>query len=180
MSGDSTSISDELLAAAMESNEAFASRLKLALRQLGISAKDLSQGSGIPLSTINKIIAQGRDLRCSTLRDILKYVRTIGSQGADIEIGIIGTRQSLEGISKHILIVKGSKVLLKEFPASGLEDMIIGAIRAEREKIKGLICVPIVANIIEKFVRVPIMTVKVNEPDILDAVSLLVDKISNV
>jgi predicted transcriptional regulator len=39
-------------------------------------------------------------------------------------------------------------------------------------------CAFIMANMIEKFVRVPIRSIKVEEPNVLDAVSLLVDKIS--
>ena len=59
-------ICSELLSAAMESNEAFVNELKNCMRQMGITTKELSEGSGLPLSTINKIISQERDLRLST------------------------------------------------------------------------------------------------------------------
>ena len=179
LSNDSNAICDELIIAAMESNEAFAARLKLAIRQLGISAKELSTKSGVPLSTINKITSQNRDLRCSTLRDLLTYLRSASSQGADITIGIIATRQSLDDISKHQLVFGTKKILLKEYPASGVEDVMTSAIRAEKEKVQGIVCASIVANMIEKFINVPIMAVKIDERSILDAVSLLVEKISS-
>ena len=55
--------------------------------------------------------------------------------------------------------------------------MIITAIKAEREKVDGIVCASIVAQIIEKFVRVPIMAVIVEESNLLDSVFLLVNKI---
>lgn len=93
-------------------------------------------------------------------------------------IGIIATRPSLDNISKHQLMVKGKRIFLKEYPASSIEDVIMNGVKAERDRVNGLVCASIVANVIEKFVRVPIMTVKVEEPNVLDAVLLLVDKIS--
>lgn len=179
MSEQSAGLHEELLAAAMESNEAFAAKLKTVMKQLGITSRELSEGSDTPLSTINKIVSQNRDLRCSTLRDIVKYIKSLELQNADIIIGIIGTRSALDGIKKHQLSIGGKKILLREYPASSIDDVIRGGIRAERERINGLVCVPIVANFIEGFVRVPIMTIKTGEGNVLDAVSLLVTKISS-
>ncbi len=167
----------ELLDAAMISNEAFVERFKLAMKQLGISNKALSEGSGIPLSTINKILCQKRDLRCSTLRAMVKFIRVSTTAKADIVIGIIGTRSALDTLTKHQITVKGKKILLREYPSSSIEDVIVNAIRAEREKVNGLICATIVANLIEKFVKVPIMSLRLNETNMLDSVVLLVDKI---
>ena len=161
----------------MESNEAFINKLKITLRQMGISAKDLSAGSGVPLSTINKIISQGRDLRLSTLRAILQYLRSLGVPEADITIGVIAARPSLNKISTHQIMTKGKKVTIREYPASSIEDVIISAIRAERENVAGIVCASIAASIIEKFVRVPIMTVMIEESNLLGSVSLLVNKI---
>jgi len=163
----------------MESNEAFVNKLKTRMRQMGITAKDLSAGSGVPLSTINKIISQGRDLRLSTLRNILRYMRSLEVPEADIIIGVIAARSSLDKISRHQIMAKDKKVIIREYPASGIEDAIISAIRAEREKVHGIVCASIVANVIEKFVRVPIMAVIVEESNLLGSVSLLVDKISS-
>jgi predicted transcriptional regulator len=73
--------------------------------------------------------------------------------------------------------VKGKKILLREYPSSSIEDVIINAIKAEREKVNGLVCATIVANLISKFIKVPIMSVKLGEKNMLDSVALLVDKI---
>ena len=178
MAQETPEIVDELLSAAMDSNEAFIGKLRSTMRQLRISTKELSEGSGVPLSTLNKILSEGRDLRCSTMREILNYLRSHVEYSAEIVIGIIATRPSLDNISKHQLMVNGKRVFLKEYPASSIEDVIMNGVKAERDRVNGLVCASIVANMIEKFVRVPIMSIKVEESNVLDAVSQLVDKIS--
>lgn len=172
-------IREELISAALTSNEAFSSTLKSIMRRLDISVKDLSQGSGVPISTINKILCECRDLRLSTLRDILRYLDSLERPSADLVIGIIAARPSLDTISKHMLIAKGKRVLIREYPALTIEDAIISAIKAERERVNGLVCASIVASIIEKFVRVPIASIRIDESNILDSVYLLVDKITS-
>jgi predicted transcriptional regulator len=172
-------VRDELINAAMTSNEAFSATLKSIMRRMDISAKDLSEGSGIPLSTINKILSECRDLRLSTLRDILRYLHSLEVPQADIVIGVIAARPSLDTISKHQLLAKGKRVIIKEYPALTIEDAIIAAIKAERDRVNGLVCASIVASIIEKFVRIPIATIKIEESNILDSVNLLVEKITS-
>ncbi len=178
MSQNGEELIQELLGAAMLSNEAFVDRFKLAMKQLGISNKALSEGSGIPLSTLNKVLCQKRDLRCSTLRAMMKFIKTKTTTKADIVIGIIGTRSALDTLTKHQITANGKKILLREYPSSSIEDVIINAIKAERERVNGLVCATIVANLISKFIKVPIMSVKLGENNMLDSVALLVDKIS--
>lgn len=170
---------DELISAALTSNEAFSSALKSIMRRMEISAKEMSQSSGVPLSTINKILSECRDLRLSTFREILRYIRSLERPSADLVIGIIAARPSLDRVSKHQLITKGKRVLIREYPALTIEDAIIAAIKAERDRVNGLVCAPIVASTIEKFVRIPIASIKVEESNILDSVYFLVDKIAS-
>lgn len=66
---------------------------------------------------------------------------------------------------------------MKEYPANNLEEAIICAIRAERDRVQGLVCASIVAATVEKFVRIPIVTIKVEESNIIDSLNILVDKI---
>ncbi|MEN3017122.1 MAG: hypothetical protein ABC585_04770 [Candidatus Methanosuratincola petrocarbonis] len=42
---------------------------------------------------------------------------------------------------------------------------------------QGLVCASIVAATVEKFVRIPIVTIKVEESNIIDSLNILVDKI---
>ncbi|MCQ5377289.1 MAG: transcriptional regulator [Candidatus Methanomethylicia archaeon] len=170
--------SEELLNAALESNEKFGIALRSTMKKIGISARDLSEGSGIPISTINKIIYEGRDLRLSTLRDIFRFIQSKErSPEGDLVIGIIAARASLDIFAKNKIFIKGKNIVIKEYPANSIEDAIISAIKAERDRVHGIVCAYIVASIIEKFVRVPIMTIKVDEASITDSISLLAEKI---
>lgn len=178
MEMDGYELYDALISAAMESNEKFAEMLKSIMKKKGITVRDLSVGSGVPVSTINKMLSEERDIRLSTFREVIKY---LVSQSMDIEgditVGIIAARPALNALSKHQLPVRGKKVIVKEYPANNLEEAIICAIRAERDRVQGLVCASIVATTVEKFVRIPIVTIKVEESNIIESLNLLVDKI---
>lgn len=170
-----------LISAAMESNKKFAETLKSIMRSRGITIKDLSSGSGIPISTLNKILSEDRDIRLSTFREVIRFLaaRKPESEG-EIRVGVIAARPSLNAFSRHQFSIKGKKVMVREYPASSLEEAIIAAIRAERERVDGLICASIVATTIEKFVRIPIVTIRIEESNIIDSLNVLVEKILSI
>jgi predicted transcriptional regulator len=168
---------DELIEAFLKSNEDFSLTLRSIMKRMNISIKKLSQETGIPLSTLNKILNESRDIRISTLRAIISYFRKIERTSSDIVIGIIASRSTLDNISKKQLLVKGKKVLIKEYPASNIEDAIISAIKAECDRVDGIICAPIIASIIEKFIKIPIVTIKIKEENIIEPVEKLIEKI---
>lgn len=171
-------IRKELIESALLSNESFIITLKQVMKRQGVTMKELSEGSGIPLSTLNKVVTQERDLRLSTLRDIVCYFKPKASpKEGDLVIGFIASRYSLDKFSKNVMDCGGKKIIIKEYPASDIEGAIISAIKAEREAVDGLVCASIVANIIEKFVRIPIMSIKVEESNIVDSISILAEKI---
>ncbi|MCS7097930.1 MAG: helix-turn-helix domain-containing protein [Candidatus Methanomethyliaceae archaeon] len=171
------SIVEELIDSLLISNEEFSSTLRSIMKRKNISLKELSQGCNIPISTLNKIISESRDLRISTLRAIINYFKSLESLSSDIVIGVIASRICLDTLSKHQIYVKDKKVLIKEYPVATIEDAIISAIRATRDGVHGIVCAPIVASIIEKFLKVPIVCIKVGEINVLESINLLVDKI---
>jgi predicted transcriptional regulator len=67
--------------------------------------------------------------------------------------------------------------LIKEYPASNIEDAIISTIKAECDRVDGIICAPIIASIIEKFIKIPIVTIKIKEENIIEPVEKLIEKI---
>ncbi len=169
---------DALISAAMESNEKFAEMLRMVMKRKGITVRDLSAGSGIPVSTINKMLSEERDIRLSTFREVIRYLapQSVDLEG-DIAVGLIAARPALNALSKHQYPVRGKKVIVKEYPANNLEEAIICAIRAERDGVQGLVCASIVAATVEKFVRIPIVTIKVEESNIIESLIIVVDKI---
>ncbi len=169
----------DLIASALTSNQAFIGSLKSIMRQRGLSMKDLSDGSGIPLSTLNKAISEERDLRLSTLRQIINYFRPKSNvRESDIVVGLIAARSSLDKFSKRNIEFNGRRVSVKEYPAPDIEGAIISAIRAERE-VDGIVCASIVASIIEKFVTLPIMAINIDESNIMASISTLIEKITS-
>ncbi len=170
-------IFDELIEAFLKSNEDFSLTLRSIMKRMNISIKKLSQETGIPISTLNKILNESRDIRISTLRTIISYFRRLERSSSDIVIGIIASRYTLDNISKKQLLIKGKKVLIKEYPVSNLEDAIISAIKAECDKVDGIVCAPIIANIIEKFIKIPIVSIKVREENIIEPIDRLIEKI---
>ncbi|MEJ5293141.1 MAG: hypothetical protein WHS82_06050 [Candidatus Methanosuratincola sp.] len=178
MEMDGYDLYEALISAAMESNEKFAEMLRSVIKRKGLTVRDLSAGSGVPISTLNKMLSEERDIRLSTFREVIKYLvaKSMEIEG-DITVGIIAARPSLNALSKHQLPIRGKKVIVKEYPANNLEEAIICAIKAERDRVQGLVCASIVATTVEKFVRVPIVTIKVEESNIIESLNLLVDKI---
>ncbi|RWX73852.1 MAG: hypothetical protein Metus_0631 [Candidatus Methanosuratincola subterraneus] len=178
MEMDGYDLYEALISAAMESNEKFAEMLRSVMKRKGLTVRDLSAGSGVPISTLNKMLSEERDIRLSTFREVIKYLvaKSMEIEG-DITVGIIAARPSLNALSKHQLPIRGKKVIVKEYPANNLEEAIICAIKAERDRVKGLVCASIVATTVEKFVRVPIVTIRVEESNIVESLNLLVDKI---
>lgn len=168
---------EELMEAFLISNEAFSSTLRSIMKRKKISLKELSQGCGVPISTLNKIISESRDLRISTFRAIINYFKSLENPPSDIIIGVIAARICLDTLSKHQIIIKDKKVFIKEYPVATIEDAIISAIKATQDKVHGIVCAPIVASIIEKFIKVPIVSIKVGEVNILESIDVLVDKI---
>lgn len=178
MEMDGYDLYEELISAAMESNEKFAEMLKSIMKRKGITVRDLSAGSGVPVSTINKMLSEERDIRLSTFREVIKYLTSQSMEAeGDITVGIIAARPALNVLTKHQIPVKDKKVIIKEYPANNLEEAIICAIRAERDRVQGLVCASIVATTVEKFVRIPIVTIKVEESNIIESLNILVDKI---
>lgn len=170
---------EELMEALLISNEAFSSTLRSIMKQKKISLKELSQGCGVPISTLNKIISESRDLRVSTFRSIINYFKSLECPSSDIVIGLIAARICLDSLSRHQIIIKGKKVLIKEYPVATIEDAIISAIKATQDKVHGIVCAPIVAGIIEKFIKVPIVSIKVGEANVLESIHVIVDKITS-
>jgi len=158
-------------------SEGFGSHLKNTLNALGLSIKEFSEETGIPVSTLYKIISdEGRDFRRSTLRQIVEGVRK--AEGIDEEkvIGIITTRTALDTVGRNIDL-DGGTVGVKEFPATTIEEAIIQGVRAEKSGVKGIICGPIAATTLEKVVDIPITAFRFDEGLLLGAITKLAEKL---
>jgi len=158
-------------------SDTFGSQLRETLNALGLSIKAFSRETGIPASTLYKIISEeGKDFRRSTLRQIVVGVRMLEGSDQERVLGIITTRTALDTIGRTIE-VKGETVAIKEFPATTIEEAIIQGVKAEKAGVKGIICGPIAATTLERVVDIPITAFRFDEELLMDAISKLADKL---
>ena len=165
----------DLLKASVSDN--FGDKLQDTLNTLGLSVKEFSELTEIPVSTLYKIISEERkDFRISTLRKIINGVKRIEGVDQERGVGIITSRNALDSIGRIIEI--GNEVLyIKEYPATTIEEAIIQGVRAEKDGVKGIICGPIAAATLEKVVDIPITALRFEEGPLKTAIIKLNEKI---
>lgn len=155
----------------------FGEKLKETLGILGLNIKQFSQETGIPKSTLYKIISnEQKDFRRSTLKQIIEGVKKFETLDQENIIGIITSRSALDTIGHHI-IFNEKKVIVREYPATTIEESIIQGVRAEKEGVLGLICGPIAATTLEKVVDIPITALRFEEGPLRNAIQLLAEKL---
>jgi len=164
----------DLLKAAIE--EEFGEKLERAISALGLSTKEFAEESNIPESTLYKIISGKRDLRVSTLKQIIKSIRKRENLENDFTIAIITTRAALDMINRR-LDIGDRQVAIKEYPAMTIEEEVILGITAEKDGVKGIVCGPIAANTLERVVAIPVVALRFEEKLLLEAVNNLMKKI---
>jgi len=171
---------EELIAASLKSEAELAAVLRKVLQELGMTIKEFSEKTGIPESTLHKILSGSRDIRLSTLRELVNSIKNLEapppSEGS-IVIGVIAAPSSLRCLTRRGFTVGGKHVILKMYPAKTVEDAIIAAIVAEREGAHGIICAEIVGATVRKFVRIPVAYIYVCEENFLEAVKQLVREV---
>lgn len=165
----------ELLKNSLDEN--FGEKLKDCIGKLGKNIKEFSEESGVPKSTLYKIVSnEEKDFRRSTLRQIVETVKRLEGYDHEDVIGIITTRGALDTVGRRFEI-RGKKVKVNEYPATTIEEEIIQGVRAEREGVKGLICGPIAATTLEKVVGIPIVSLRFEEGPLVNAINKIVEKI---
>ena len=157
-------ILDEIVTEIFRHDKELAPLLTSILKQkLGISISEFSERSGIPASTLYKIISGERDPNLRTFRRILFTIKELESGHAKKEknfIAIVCSRGCLEGLEKTITKVGEDIFDLKEYAVTSIEEAIIAAIKAERDGASALVCAPIVSSTVEKVVSIPVATIR--------------------
>jgi predicted transcriptional regulator len=151
---------DDLIKAAVESDEVFIKEFaRIIKEELRMTAAEFSDKSGIPASTIYKLLSGHREPNIKTLRQIVAIIRKIeGTEKAEF-IAVIAARPVLDYITEKKLKVGGRLLTIREYSATSMEEAIIAAIRAERDGAKALVCAPIVSTTVEKVLHIPVATI---------------------
>lgn len=169
------SFADRVTRAAFQSDENLIATLKESFSELGLSSREFSKVSGIPQSTLYKILSGHREPNIITLRQIVKTIRHLENSDGDF-IAIIAARPVLDKISEKKMKI-GNKILtLREYSATNIEEAIIAAIRAERDGASALVCAPIVSPTVEKILSIPVATI-IPKDSVIRAIEVAARKI---
>ncbi|GEM_PF-48560 len=172
---DSMPHADRIMRAAFQSDEKLREALREVLSDLGLSAREFSRLSGIPQSTLYKILSGHREPNITTLRQIAKTVRQIEGPEGNF-IAIIAARPVLDKISEKRMRIGDKMLVLREYSATTIEEAIIAAIRAERDGAAALVCAPIVSPTVEKLLSIPVATIIPRE-SVIRAIEIAAGKI---
>ena len=167
----------KLFRALLTSNTAFQSTLKGILKNnLGLSARDFSERANIPKHTFYKVLSGKRAPNLSTLRKIIKTIEDIERGSEEPFIAIIAPRALLDKITLRELTIDNTKIAVREYPASTMEDAVVSAVRAENDGGIGIVCGPIVNILIEKIVTIPISTMTPDEHNFVETAKVITQK----
>jgi len=145
----------------LESDEAFRKTLRRALKELRVDAKRFSRQSGISESLLYKILSGERaNPRLSTYRKIIHALKKLENvreaKKGEPFIAVIAARPTLDAMEKRYVQVKNRRIMLREYAATSIEDVIVAAVRAQKEGASAIVCAPIVSTTVEKIARVPV------------------------
>ena len=169
---------DKLLRSLIKSNQAFIATFKELLFKHNMTVTDFCEKTKIPESTAYKILSDPqKDFRVSTLRNLIHAVQKLeGTLNEGTVFGIITTRGALDLVNRRIRLFN-KDIIIKEYPATTIEEEIIQGIRAEREGVSGIICGPIAATTLEKVVNIPVITIRFERRLLMESIEKLLSKI---
>lgn len=159
-------IADEIVTEIFGHDKELAPLLTSILKQkLGVSIGEFSKKSGIPASTLYKIISGERDPNLRTFRRIVVTIKELESGHSENKkeknfIAIVCSRGCLDVLEKTTTKVGKEIFDLKEYAVTSIEEAIIAAIKAERDGASAIVCAPIVSSTVEKVVNIPVATIR--------------------
>jgi len=171
------SLVNELAAGMLRKEGGFQEALKKILAvDLEMSVSEFCQLSGMSTSTMYKILEERREPNLRTVRTIIRAIRRLSYSEGGHFVAVIASRPALESIEERVMVVGGEDILVKEYPASTLEDAIVASVKAERDGALAVVCAPIIAPTVEKILTIPVSVV-IPGRSIVRAVERLKDEI---
>jgi predicted transcriptional regulator len=132
------SIVDDMVTELFRHNKELHDLLSKAMKQrLGVSIGEFSEKSGIPASTLYKILSGERDPNLRTFRRIINTISEIESGYAKKKrkfIAMICSRGCLEVLEKTTVNTGKETFDVKEYSVTSIEEAIIGAIKGGRRR----------------------------------------------
>jgi len=167
-----------ILTAALKSDDELASELKKVLSDLRLSIDKFSKLSGIPSSTIKKILKAQGGITLSTLRKILSAIESIEGAPKAPFIAVIAAVTTLSKVRLLSFKFQDLMITIKGYGISTLDEAIKAALKAQSEGAAIIVCAPIVAQLIKDLISIPIVTLDVCNEDLERAVKMAAEKIA--
>lgn len=166
---------DRVMRAAFQSDQKLQETLRDVLEEIGLTTREFCRISGVPQSTLYKILTGHREPNITTLREIVRTLsRLEGSEGSFI--AIIAARPVLDKIEEKKMRLGDKLLTLREYSATNIEEAIIAAVRAERDGAAALVCAPIVSPTVEKLLSIPVATI-IPRDSVIRAIEVAAKKI---
>ncbi|MCL7415226.1 MAG: helix-turn-helix domain-containing protein [ANME-2 cluster archaeon] len=167
---------EKVTRSAFESDEVFRETLSKVIKDdLDMTAAEFSEISGIPASTLYKILSGHRDPNMRTVREIVRTIKKIEGVEHGEFIAVIAARPVLDSIIEKKMNIDGQLITIREYSATSMEEAIVAAIRAERDGATSLVCAPIVSPTVEKVLTIPVATIMPRE-SLITAIKLAAKK----
>lgn len=145
----------------MISNKKFAETLSgIITDELKMNLLQFSEFCRIPYSTLYKIVKGEREPNLGTLRAIIQGLKKAEKLPEKDFIAVIAAKHVLEDIEERIVRTGGKEILVREYPATSIEEAIVSAVMAEKDGAMALVCAPIISNIVEKIVEIPVSIIR--------------------
>ena len=167
----------ELVFEALKGDNEYVKKLKEGLKKFNLKVKDLAKLSEVPQSTLYKILSFEHVPRLDTFRKILKAFQRLERHGEKPCIAVIAAKYILEQLKIKEIKVKDSIFELREYPATELDEVLIQAVRAEKDGCLAIVCAPIASTAVEKMVDIPVISMKPDNEVLISAIYEAAQKI---
>jgi len=140
--------------------EPFHIALNRLIDEMDLTLSRLSRLSGVPYSTLYKISRGEREPNITTIREIIQGLMRYEKKGEGDFIAVIAAKHILEEIGGKRYINGGKSIAIREYPANSIDEAIISSVEAEKDGAVAIVCAPIISNIVEKIVSVPVAIIR--------------------
>jgi predicted transcriptional regulator len=151
----------------------FTAALNEELDRRNMTVRELSEQTGIPVSTLYKVTLGERDPRLSTVKKIVSVFEPERHRF----IAVIAAKFLLDSVETREVDSAGQKFAIRGYSAHSLDECIVAAARAEKDGASGIICAPILASIVEKIVDVPVGMLRPELSCVDEAIGAVLKKI---
>ena len=132
---------------------------RILAEDLGMTVNEFCGETGIPTSTMYKILEEDREPNLRTVRTVVRAVRRLESSPESNFVAVIASRPVLSHIEEQVVRIGDEAVVVKEYPARTMEEAIISSVQAECDGALAIVCAPIVAPTIEQILSIPVSVI---------------------